>query len=189
MPTKPKATKIMVIRHAEKPVDTDSKGVLSSGEEDPESLIVQGWIRAGALACLLAPAREPIQNPDLAQPQFLYASEIGRHSNSKRPQQTITPLSEKLSLSINTDYLKGLEKEMVANALTCDGVVLICWEHQDIPTIANQILGNATTAPQQWLGSRFDLIWIFDLNPTSGTYSFKQVPQCLLKGDLSTFIS
>ncbi|SRR5579883_2039876 len=186
MSTIPQATKIMLIRHAEKPVDSGPKGVLSSGEEDLESLIVQGWVRAGALACLLAQASETIQNPELAQPQFLYASGIGRHSNSRRPQQTITPLSEKLRLSINTNYLKGQENEMVANALTCDGVVLICWEHQEIPSIANQILGNATTVPQQWLGSRFDLIWVFDLNPTSGRYSFKQVPQYLLAGDLST---
>ncbi len=186
MTTIPRATKIMILRHAEKPVDSGSKGVSSSGEEDPESLIIQGWVRAGALACLLAPTSKAIQNPELAQPQFLYASGIGKHDNSSRPQQTITPLNERLGLSINTDYLKGHENAMVANALACDGVVLICWQHQEIPKIANQIVDNVTTVPQQWLENRFDLIWVFDLNPTSGRYSFKQVPQCLLALDLST---
>ncbi|MBW4586150.1 hypothetical protein G7B40_024780 [Aetokthonos hydrillicola Thurmond2011] len=82
--------------------------------------------------------------------------------------------------------MKGQENVMVANALACDGVVLICWEHHEIPNIANQIVDNATTVPQEWSGNRFDLIWVFDLDPTSGRYSFKQVPLCLLAGDLST---
>ena len=42
------ATKLMVIRHAEKPVlrhMTYYHGVLETGEQDDESLIVRGWQR------------------------------------------------------------------------------------------------------------------------------------------------
>ncbi len=185
----PNAIKIMVIRHAEKPADSGLfYGVLTTGEQNRESLIVQGWERAGALACFFAPTNGILQNSDLAKPQFLYASGIGKHSNSLRPQETVTPLSAKLGLNININYLKGQETALVKNALTCDGVVLICWEHQNIPTIANQILGNTTTAPQSWPGNRFDLVWVFDFNSTSGNYNFNQSPQFLLAGDSPTLI-
>lgn len=183
------STKIMVIRHAEKPAESGfPKGVLDTGEHDSESLTVQGWQRAGALTCLFAPTTGVIKYPELAQPQFLYASRTGKHSSSRRPQQTIIPLSAKLGLSINTDFWKGEEQALVNSALSCDGVVLISWQHEYIHAIANEILGNAT-APQNWPGSRFDVVWVFDLNPTTGKYSFKQVPQLLLASDLPTPIT
>jgi hypothetical protein len=187
--TTPTATKIMVIRHAEKPADSGSPfGVTTAGEQDAESLIVQGWQRAGALATLFAPSRGPLQSPELAIPQFLYASGIAKHSSSLRPQETITPLRDKLSLSINTTYLKGDEQAMVDDAVSQSGIVLICWEHQAVPEIANFILGNNTTVPQKWPGDRFDLVWVFDLNSSNSQYGFTQVPQLLLAGDSNTII-
>ena len=135
--SKPNAPKIMVIRHAEKPAATGSPfGVTADGTQDTESLIVQGWQRAGALGTLFAPSRGGLQSPELATPQFLYASGIGKHSGSQRPQETITPLGAKLSLSINTNFLKGEEKDMVDDAVSQLGIVLICWEHEAIPGIA-----------------------------------------------------
>jgi hypothetical protein len=61
--------------------------------------------------------------------------------------------------------------------------VLICWEHKAIPGIASQILGNEVIAPRKWPGKRFDMVWVFDLHPATGTYAFTQVPQLLLPGD------
>jgi hypothetical protein len=186
---KPTATKIMVVRHGEKPGGTGSPfGVTVDGSQDTESLIVQGWQRAGGLATLFAPSRGPLQSAELATPQFLYASGIGKHSNSQRPQETITPLGQKISVSIDTDFLKGDETDLVNDAVSQDGIVLICWEHEAIPGIANQILGNNTVAPQTWPGDRFDLVWVFDLDSSTGQYSFTQVPQLLLAGDLDTVI-
>jgi broad specificity phosphatase PhoE len=177
------STKIMVIRHAEKPAESGfPTGVLETGEQDPESLTVRGWERAGALLCFFAPTAGGLQYPDIAQPQFLFASGTGKRSDSLRPQQTIKPLSEKLKLSVNTDYSKGEEKDLVAHVLGCSGVVLICWQHEYISNIANEILGETIT-PQNWPKSRFDLVWVFDLNPISGKYNFKQIPQLLLASD------
>lgn len=181
-------TKIMVIRHAEKPADS-ACGVDSDGNQNSESLTVEGWQRAGALVCFFAPTHGTLQNSELATPQFLYASDIGHHSKSERPQETITPLSAEMSLQINTNYLKDDYKSMVKNARSCDGIVLICWEHQDIPGIANEILGNTTTAPQKWPGCRFDVVWVFDWDSAAGAYTFHQVPQCLLAGDKPTVIT
>jgi hypothetical protein len=190
-------TKIMIIRHAEKPPTPDDdapagttpvegKKVLEGppyganldGDNSNESLIVVGWQRAGALACLLAPSSGPLQNPELATPQFLFASD----SKSQRPLETIKPLGQKLNLKPSTEK-KGDYKAIADQAMACGGIALVCWQHQDIPQMANHILGDKTTAPQKWPGHRFDVIWVFDLDSTTDTYSFKQVPQCLLHGD------
>ncbi len=182
-------TKIMIVRHAEKPADVPPpQGVDIDGNADPESLIPQGWQRAGALACLFAPSRGPLQAPELATPQSLFATGVGHHSHSLRPQETIAPTARKLGLAIDTSNLKGDETAVAQAAMACGGVALIAWQHQDIPTIANAIVGNDSTVPQQWPGDRFDLVWVFDLQP-GGTYSFTQVPQLLLAGDLPSVIS
>jgi hypothetical protein len=74
--------------------------------------------------------------------------------------------------------------------MACGGTALICWQHEDIPSIANVIMGNDTTVPQKWPGDRFDVVWVLDLiievgsdSPSSSSYAFSQVPQSLLAGD------
>ncbi|HWT07199.1 MAG TPA: hypothetical protein VN224_15650, partial [Xanthomonadales bacterium] len=76
----------------------------------------------------------------------------------------------------------------VADVLSHSGVVLIAWEHKRLHTIANLILGDETTAPQEWPADRFDVVWIFD-RVTAGTYTFDQRPQLLLAGDRPEVIS
>lgn len=184
------APKIMIVRHAEKPAaDGPPHGVDINGKKDPESLIPLGWQRAGALATLFAPSNGQFTSPSLAKPQLLYASGVGKHSNSLRPQETITPTAQKLGLTINTSILKGQESALAAAIVLCKGIVLVAWEHQNIPTIANAILGNKTTVPQKWPGDRFDLVWVFDLDTAKGTYGFTQVPQLLLAGDIASPIT
>ncbi len=185
-----RAPKIMIVRHAEKPAAQGSPhGVDINGKTDPESLIPLGWQRAGALATLFAPSNGQFKSPLLVSPQFLFASGIGKHSHSLRPQETITPTSQRLGLTINTSNLKGQETALAAAVVACTGVVLVAWEHQDIPAIANAILGNSTTVPQKWPGERFDLVWVFDLNGATGQYAFNQVPQLLLAGDSASPIA
>lgn len=183
----PRATKIMIIRHGEKPGDdAPPYGVDENGQQDDKSLAVRGWQRAGALAVLFAPSRGPLQSPALATPDQLFAgdpSQEGKHI-SKRPLETITPLGHKLNLEIATSFAVGQEDALADAALALDGVVLICWEHKHIPLIANRILGDDTTAPQHWPSERFDVVWVFDLQ--GGGYRFSQVPELLLDGDSDT---
>jgi len=182
----PKASKIMVIRHAEKPTD-QATGVKETGASSSHDLIVQGWQRAGALACLFAPARGPLQDPLLATPAFIFASAAADdpdpgNSKSRRSQETVTPLAQLLNVDINLNFSKGQEGEVVVAAQQCSGPVLIAWQHENINAIANAILGD-NSAPQDWPGGRFDVVFVFTLNPVDGTYSFAQVMQRLLAGD------
>jgi hypothetical protein len=188
------ATKIMLIRHAEKP-EGAVQGVDVNGNDGKEFLMVQGWQRAGALARFFAPASPQFQHPGIEAPQFLFAAgavsekqkKAGNGSKSYRPQQTLTPLSQLLGIPLNLSFVKGEEQQVAAAAMSCAGVVLIAWQHEDIPAIAGAILGKTGVVPS-WPGNRFDVVWVFDLRPDGG-YSFSQAPQMLLAGDLPSGIS
>ena len=181
------ATVIMVIRHAEKP-NGDVDGVEIDGSADPDSLSVLGWQRAGALAVLFDPSRGNLQTSALAVPQFLFASRFGATRHSKRPFETIQPLAAKLALTIDTTFKRDQTRELVHAARACNGAVLVSWQHQEMSSIGNAIVGNDTTVPQSWPSDRFDVVWVFTAR-ASGGYAFTQVPQRLLAGDRATSIS
>jgi hypothetical protein len=191
------ARKIMLIRHAEKP-QGGTQGVDAAGNDGQEFLTVQGWQRAGALARFFVPVKPQLQHPSIEPPQFLFAAgpvskkqkKAGNGSKSCRPEQTITPLSQLLgsAVPLNLNFVKGQEPEVAAAAMACSGVVLIAWQHEDIPAIAAAILGKTGIVTPTWPGNRFDVVWVFDLRPTGG-YSFSQVPQMLLAGDLPSVIT
>lgn len=169
------ATKIMVIRHAEKP--NGGAGLMPDGTENPEALTALGWTRANALVGLFAPANGALPRPPLARPMSLFAS----GSQSLRPKQTITPLAAELALPIAT-FMKGQETQLVGAAKAAEGPALISWQHEAVPEIATLIRGQTDGVPQVWPGHRFDLVWVFDLD-VDGTWSFTQAPQLLLPGD------
>ena len=91
------------------------------------------------------------------------------------------PLASLIDAELNRDYYEGQEKELVQEAIAAQGTVLIAWKHNTMQVIANAILGNKTTAPQYWPLDRFDLLWVFDRQ--GDTWTFTQVPQLLLAGD------
>jgi hypothetical protein len=181
-----KAPKIMIIRHAEKPAGKIA-GVNETGASSGHHLSVRGWQRAGALACLFAPGHGPLQNALLAKPWFIFASAAATDpepgdTKSRRSEETVAPLAQLIGVDINLKFSKGQETALAQAVLACDGPVLIAWRHEGIPVIANAILG-AEVAPQTWPKERFDVVFVLTLNSSQGTYSFAQVPQCLLAGD------
>ena len=77
---------------------------------------------------------------------------------------------------------------MAEAAAACGGIALIAWQHENIPAIASAIHG-ASGFPTKWPGTRFDIVWVFDLQADGKSYSFSQVPQMLLAGDLASVIT
>jgi hypothetical protein len=184
------ATKIMIIRHAEKPSDDGSiSGVSQAGAQDPEELVVRGWQRSGALARYFDPLNGQFVNARLGTPDVVFASAVAHHSKSLRPQHTVLALADLLGIKLVLAHAKGDEAPLVTDVLAADGIVLIAWEHERIPLIANSILGNATTCPQSWPDDRFDLVWILDRRSANGGWNFDQVPQMLLPGDRNSVIA
>ena len=178
MPT----TKIMVIRHAEKP--NGEAGLMPDGTQNPEALTATGWRRADALAGLFDPPSGQFADARLATPATIFASGVAHHGGSLRPQQTVAPLAARLKQQTDTKYPRGDEIKLVREATRAGGVVLIAWQHEAIPDIAGLIRGSADGIPQQWPDIRFDLVWVFDRPGGNGSWSFEQVPQNLLPGDL-----
>lgn len=197
---------IYLIRHGEKPADlppagpgqsaptpTAPFGVDDQGVQDEHSLLPRGWQRSGALAVLFAPAlgapRAGLQIPaTLLSPSYGDPGKTAAH----RTYQTIQGVSDRLGLQITSDFAEGQEPQLAASVVsTYSGVVLICWEHQHIPALASSLpVIPGAVIPQKWPGDRFDVIWTFTLVPGAAParYTFGQVPQQLLSGDLGTVI-
>ena len=186
------ATKIMVMRHAEKPdnynglqyAGVNNLGTLA-GDDGAKHLVTLGWERAGALVTLFAAPWGP-KSP-LATPQFLFASDpiakddddTGDAGPSQRPYETLTALAADLNLIVDISHGKNHYAEMVTSALACDGSVLIAWQHEDIALTTNtgaagiskELLTQTETIasfaiPATWptgpAGARYDLVFVFD---------------------------
>ncbi|WP_228554415.1 hypothetical protein [Catenulispora pinisilvae] len=188
---------LMIIRHAEKPTGSGAPyGLTSDGTQDSHSLTIQGWTRAGALAALFDPrdaAGSPVApRAGLARPGTVAASVPGTGgSNSKRPEETVTPTAAALGVTLSTQFSVGQEAEL-AGWLTGptgpSGPTLVAWEHQHIPDIIAHLGPVTPTPPKSWPGERFDIVYVFT-RVSGGGWTFTQVPQMLLAGDLPTPIS
>lgn len=175
--------KIMIIRHAEKPKNTDDRGIRASGKDDPHALTARGWQRAGALARFFHPPNETFAHPALARPDHIFGARFDKKSKAptRRPVQTVKPLALLLGAPIDKRFTKGDERKLVEAVMETSGVVLVAWAHEDIFAIV-KALPNAPPIPKTWPDDRFDIVWIFDQKPGGG-WTFSQAPQSLLAGD------
>jgi broad specificity phosphatase PhoE len=173
---------IMVIRHAEKPLQPSGSphGVNPEGMEDAHSLTVTGWIRAGALVELFAPSRgDP--PAELRRPDTIYASaHAGGHS--KRSMQTVSPLAARLGLKVVKRYAAGDEGHLTREISTRPGATLIAWHHEALHKIPQHLGQVDPNPPDYWPPDRFDMIWTFTRD--GDAWRFTQIPQLLLPGDL-----
>ena len=191
-------SKIMIIRHAEKPPNPpNSSGpwdVQANGQPgNGKSLIVPGWQRAGALNAFFAPCKSTPANPAIATPAYIYAANPA--NETQRPCQTVTPLAAWLNYAqgspqFNVSYsIGGGEKDLVGSVLALGGVVLICWEHHNImpkimKNIDNQVpISNYSTIPNAF-PDVFYLVWLLDLDSKGKSYKWSCVNQNLMAGDV-----
>lgn len=181
-------TKIMIIRHGEKPADNDSvRGVDESGSHDSSELSVRGWQRAGALVRFFAPLNGAFSHPALATPTTLFAAKPRNGAKSVRSEHTLLPLAQVLNKNIDLRFAPGEEGKLTEAVLRTDGVILIAWEHNAIPGIVDSITGGDHTCPKRWPDPRFDIVWILDQKSPS-KWVFSQAPQCVLPADSADVI-
>jgi hypothetical protein len=178
---------IMIIRHGEKPGDTPGEGIDPSGKPDDHSLTARGWTRARSLPQLFAPtAGSP--KPGLAQPKTIFAASSTGAGTGQRTRETVSPLSSRLGVPVNTSYGKGQEAALVkaATVQSQKGPVLVSWQHGEIPAIASALKVVGPQPPKSWPDSRYDVVWTFTQTPDG--WKFAQVPQQLLSGDAASAI-
>ncbi|RBP08580.1 hypothetical protein DFR50_12562 [Roseiarcus fermentans] len=177
-------TRIMIIRHAEKPVPDRAPGFTADGSPDLRSLSETGWERARRLVGFFAqPSARHIERPDVV---FAAAADEG----SKRPAQTVIPLAQALwpesgPQPFNATIAKDDAQALADAVMRESGVVLVCWEHKAIPG-AVAALPNAPATPEAWPGDRFDVVWILKRKPDG--WEFRQTPQMLMPGDQNAVI-
>ena len=175
-------TRIMIIRHGEKPEVQDDGTVvppltvLADGDSGKDDLSPRGWQRSGALARFFAPNGG---DPG-TRPTALFAAQVSEQFTSLRTQQTIAPLAALLHLvPICPAPPDGVDSAAKA-ILAAVSPALVCWEHKNIAKLVAAITGNASLAPH-WSGKRFDMILVLEHH--DGAWILTQVPQKLLSGD------
>ncbi|KQV88024.1 MULTISPECIES: hypothetical protein [unclassified Roseateles] len=174
---------IMLIRHAEKPHGEDG-GVDESGRDDPNSLSVQGWRRAGALVPYFSALAERLHPQVLERPQHILAARPTAMHPSTRPYDTVEGLADRLGVAVDERWSDHDPVDKLAWHLrSLDAPVLVCWRHDDLPKLAKAIT-TVDEVPENWPSERFDLTWSFRCQ--AGRWLFQQVPQLLLAGDRLT---
>jgi hypothetical protein len=96
-------------------------------------------------------------------PGFIFATQDSNHS--ARPVDTITPTAAALGLTINSQYsnskndIEQLAKDILTKSDYAGQVILICWHHGTIDTLATKLHG---TGAVKWVGTVFDRLWLLD---------------------------
>jgi hypothetical protein len=176
-------SRIMLIRHAEKPRDGE-QAVNREGQPDADSLSITGWMRAGALVRFFSmPEASGAARHRIVRPAHLLAARPTPARPSTRPRDTLQPLARSLGLNLDLRFASEDPLPRLAEHLRrLQGSVLVCWRHDELPALANELL-QRTEAPGTWPGRCYDLVWIIEQVRCGGKLT--QVPQHLLPGDVS----
>jgi len=168
---------IMLIRHAEKPQDGEL-AVNLAGQPDADALSVRGWMRAGALVRFFA---TPDTHSRIVRPLHLLAARATAARPSTRPRDTLQPLAQALGLKVDESWCsEDPLPELAAQLRQLQGPVLVCWRHEALPALANELLQRAE-GPERWPPQCYDMVWVVEQERFSRTLA--QVPQRLLPGD------
>ncbi|MCV7229762.1 hypothetical protein [Mycolicibacterium komossense] len=179
---------LMFIRHAEDALSKGAPyGVAESGERDTRSLIVRGWMRAGALVELFDPrgpdGEQIATRPGILRPTTIFAHNPG-DADSKRSFETASPLAASLKLPVDIRYTMKQTAQLSATLKGMHGPVLVAWRHEQIATIIAGLGVVTPPPPASWPENRYDMVFVLTRNGDGWT--FRQVPQMLLAGDLLT---
>jgi hypothetical protein len=139
---------IILIRHAEKPDDSDNPHLSKDGVK-----------RAQALVSFIT--RDP-QMTSLGRPVAVFATQTTKDDNGQRTQETVAPLAAALRLSVQTPYhgkdYAELAKLILSTAAYAGKTVVVCWNHEAIPELAAAL--GVTPMPAKWHGSVFDSVFV-----------------------------
>lgn len=150
--------RILIMRHAEKPDD----------KRDP-NLSDAGRLRAQELVAYIPKT--------FGEPSFLFASAESKHS--RRPIETLEPLSHDLGLSIDANFADqdygALAQELQTNGRYENKLAVVCWHHGNIPSLAHALGLPDKTYPDPWDRSVFNQI--LDVTFVNGAPSVQEITE------------
>lgn len=161
-------SQILILRHAEK-------------LENGNTLSTRGQERAAALAPYLAETNSFLT---YGSPVAIYAMAAPNGDSSLGPIETVTPLANRLKLTLidtyERDNYKKMAEEIKKNPAYHGKNIVICWEHAVIPELARAF--GALQTPSKWTSDIYDRIWLITF-AASGKATFQHIPQRLLYSD------
>ena len=135
--------KIVLLRHAEEPNDP-------AHPDDPD-LSAAGRVRAAKLAKYIPKT--------FGRPDFVFAAAPNR--TSVRPFLTMRPLCDalrmRLDASMKSNKSEALAETLLAEAVFDSRLVVICWTHIELPTLAKALRAPRGEYPDPWEESVYDL--------------------------------
>ena len=144
----PGPAQIILIRHAEKPLDAKNPHLSRLGIKRAERLV--SFITT---------------DPRMTRfglPVAVFATRTTKDDNGQRTQETVAPLARALKLPVQTPFLgkdyAALAKLILTNSGYAGKTVLICWNHEEIPQLSAAL--GITPAPPKWKSSVFDRVYI-----------------------------
>ncbi|KAL4809857.1 hypothetical protein BDV18DRAFT_156237 [Aspergillus unguis] len=133
---------VYLIRHGEKPDDDDVTGLSEQGEERAQCL------------------RNVFGASSQYNIGYIMAQTPKDNGKRDRPYLTVLPLSQDLGLEVDTSCDRD-DPECVKDAVDAydgDGNVLICWEHDALTDIVEELGVDKDDAPE-YPDDSFDIIW------------------------------
>lgn len=133
--------RILLMRHAEKPDHPLDPNLSQEGHQRAKHLV--GFIEK-----------------TFGIPAFLFASANSDHS--RRPLETIEPLSRAFGVPIDLRFADqdypALAAELLKNSRYQGQLILICWHHKHLPSLAHALGAKHGDYPDLWDPKVFNLI-------------------------------
>ena len=150
---------IVLVRHAEKPDDSENPHLSDAGRE-----------RADALAAFVL---DDPQIRTLGRPVAIFATETTKDENGQRTQETVAPLAARLHLSVQTPFhgkdYDDLAKSIRSNAAYAGKTIVICWNHEVIPELVAAL--GVSPEPPKWKSKVFDAVYVITYTNGEATLS------------------
>lgn len=166
---------VVIIRHAEKPLN---------GNEVNQ----QGCERAFSLPAFFI--NNAIVN-QYGKPVALFAAQPDKVGGSLRPIETLAPTAQALGLPILDSATRVNYASMIQSILNSPqykgATILISWEHNAIPGLAQALGASLTPNTSNWPGQVFDEAWVLSFHKKSGKrlVTLNIIPEAVLPGDNS----
>jgi broad specificity phosphatase PhoE len=154
-------SRIILMRHADKPDDPD----------DPD-LSAAGMARAEHLATYIPQT--------FGKPDYIIATARSKHSD--RPLETVEPLARAVGVTVLHDIrdkdFEDLVDEIFSDPTYHDKTIVISWHHGTLPAIAALLGAPAGSYPDPWPDDTYNVILDFRYDPNSGDPpAVTQVPE------------
>jgi len=147
-------------------------GVSADGSPDPGV----AHPRAGsgrALVGLFTPRADRHDAAILPTPAHLFASEVGPHSHSQRPLETLLPLTSDWACRSTSRFFRGRPGQLVEAIRACNGDVLVAWEHSRLPLHRHPTRRRRVERASALARRPLRLVWVFEPGPTTGGWHLR----------------